>query len=270
MFGRSGRLARTTQALLAWLGVAIMAASFAWWQWTSIRTGTAFIRPPERREPFSVVVLDPGHGGQDSGAIVGDAVEKNLTLDIAQRIDRMLQNEGMATVMTRSGDAYASLAERAALTNRIPDCIMVSIHFNEGNKEVSSGIETYYADHQLTSGGPMISWLPFLQRTSVELPNVESQSLAGFVQEALVTRTKAINRGTKAEQFFVIAHVRHPAVLVEGGFLSNKGEIAKLGDSDYRERLAGAITDGILHYRDALRQRRATLAVTGAQKPNNQ
>lgn len=269
MFGRPGRLARTTQGLLAWLGVVLMATCFAWWQWTSIRTGTAFIRPPERREPFSVVVLDPGHGGQDSGAMVGDVVEKNLTLEIAQRIDRMLQAEGMATVMTRSGDVYASLAERAALTNRIPDCIMVSIHFNEGNKEVSNGIETYYADHQTSSVGPIVSWLPFLQRTSVEMPNVESQSLAGFVQDALVTRTQAVNRGTKAEQFFVIAHVRHPAVLVEGGFLSNKGDIAKLADADYRERLAGAITDGILHYRDALRQRRTTLAVSEAQKANN-
>jgi N-acetylmuramoyl-L-alanine amidase len=269
MFGRSGRLARTTQHLLAWLGLVMMATSFAWLQWTSSRSGTAFIRPPERREPFSVVVLDPGHGGQDSGAMVGETVEKNLTLDIAQRIDRMLQGEGMATVMTRSGDAYATLAERAALTNRIPDCIMVSIHFNEGTKEVSNGIETYYADHQTTSAGPIVSWLPFLQRTSVEMPNAESQSLAGFVQDALVTRTQAINRGTKAEQFFVIAHVRHPAVLVEGGFLSNKGEITKLVDPDYRERLAGAITDGILHYRDALRQRRATLAVSGAQKANN-
>src|SRR5690349_15493126 len=100
MFGRSGGLARSTEGLLAWLGVALMAASFTWWQWTSIRAGTAFIRPPERPEPFSVVVLDPGHGGQDSGAIVGDAVEKNLTLDIAQRVDRMLQAEGMATVLT--------------------------------------------------------------------------------------------------------------------------------------------------------------------------
>src|SRR3954453_7395280 len=163
MFGRPGRLARTTQALLAWLGLDMVAASFAWGEWASSRTGTAFIRPPERHEPFSVVVLDPGHGGQDSGAIVGEAVEKNLTLDVAQRIDRMLQGEGMATMMTRSGYAYASLAERPALTNRIPDCIMVSIHFNEGNKKVASGIETYYADHQTTSGGPIVSWLPFLQ-----------------------------------------------------------------------------------------------------------
>ena len=140
------------------------------------------------------------------------------------------------------------------------------IHPTKGTRRLSGIEHLHYADHQATSDGPIISWLPFLQRTSVALPSIESQSLAGFVQDALVTRTKAVNRGTKTEQFFVIAHVRHPAVLVEGGFLSNKGEIAKLGDPDYREQLAGAITDGILHYRDALRQRRTTLAVTGRRK----
>jgi len=171
----------------------------------------------------------------------------------------------MATVMTRVGDSYKSLAERVALTNRILDCIMVSIHFNEGNKSGSSGIETYYADHQITSGTPLISWLPFLQPTAVQLPNPESQNLAGCVQEALVSHTQAINRGTKAQQFFVIANVHHPAVLVEGGFLSNKDETAKLGNPEYREQIAGAISEGIFRYRDLLRQRRSALALGSRQ-----
>jgi N-acetylmuramoyl-L-alanine amidase len=261
MFFRRGRLAQKAHAVLAWLGMALMVVSLAWWQWTSQRETSLSIPPSGTHEPFAVVVIDPGHGGQDSGATVGGIVEKDLTLDIAQRIDRLLQGEGMATVMTRVGDGYVSLAERAALTNRIPDCVMVSIHFNEGNKSASSGIETYYADHQVTSGTPMISWLPFLQRTAVQMPNRESQNLAGCVQEALVSHTQAINRGTKAQQFFVIANVRHPAVLVEGGFLSNKEEIAKLNNPDYREQIAGAISDGIFHYRDLLRARRSALAL---------
>jgi N-acetylmuramoyl-L-alanine amidase len=164
--------------------------------------------------------------------------------------------------MTRIGDSYVSLVERAALTNRVPDCVFVSIHFNEGNKPISTGVETYYADHQITAGTPMISWLPFLQRASSQAPNFESQSLAGFVQEALVAHTQAVNRGTKAQQYFVIANVRHPAVLVEGGFLTNKDEIGKLGSEDYREQLATAICEGILRYRDLLRQRQPTLATT--------
>jgi N-acetylmuramoyl-L-alanine amidase len=162
--------------------------------------------------------------------------------------------------MTRVGDSYISLVERAALTNRVPDGIFVSIHFNEGNKPISTGVETYYADHQITTGTPMVSWLPFLQRASTQAPNFESQSLAGFIQEALVAHTQAADRGTKAQQYFVIANVRHPAVLVEGGFLTNKDENAKLGSEDYREQLAAAICDGVVRYRDLLKQRQPRLA----------
>ena len=192
----------------------------------------------------------------------GNVLEKDLTLDVAQRVDRLLQAQGLATLMTRVGDAYISLADRAAFTNRARDCVFVSIHFNEGNKPVSSGVETYYAVHQTTTGTPMVSWLPFLQRvSSSELPNPESQSLAGLIQDSVVTRTQSVNRGTKAEQFFVIANVRYPAVLVEGGFLSNKDDIARIGSEDYREQLAAAISEGVLNYREQLRQRQATLAV---------
>jgi N-acetylmuramoyl-L-alanine amidase len=245
---------------LAWLGVALMALCLAVEQWN-----THFDRPVSasaKLQPFGVVVIDPGHGGQDSGATVGGVAEKDLTLDLGERVDRLLAQAGIATVMTRMDDSYISLAERAAMTNRISACIMVSIHFNEGNKAVSNGIETYYADHQIAPGGPMFSWLPFLEKASAQKPNVESQNLASSVQEALIARTNAFNRGTKAEQFFVIANVRHPAVLVEGGFLSNKEDSQKLTSADYREKMAGAISEGILHYRDALQQRQTTLAVS--------
>ncbi len=250
--------------LVAWMGMLLMAVSFAWLQWTSKPGGPMSPRSASRHEPFGVVVLDPGHGGQDSGAIVGEVVEKDLALDIAQRVDRLLQSQGLDTVMTRVGDSYVSLAERAALVNRVPDCILVSIHFNEGNKPVASGIETYYADHQITPTTPIVSWLPFLQRTGGPMPNLESKNLADCVQEALVARTQAVDRGAKAEQFFVIANVHQPAVLIEGGFLSNKEDTAKLADLDYRERIAVAISEGIIRYRDLLKARQSTLAVTGA------
>ena len=77
-------------------------------------------------------------------------------------------------------------------------------------------------------------------------------------------RTKAVDRGTKAEQFFVITNVRHPAVLVEAGFLTNKEDIERLSSVEYREQIATAITEGIVRYRDLLKQRPGTLAVTGA------
>ena len=192
----------------------------------------------------------------------GGMLEKDLTLDVAHRVDRLLEAEGIATVMTRLGDTYVSLAERAAFANRVSDCIFISIHFNEDNRPVSTGVETYYAAHQITPGSFMTSWLPFLWRALSESPNLESQSLAGFIQEALVARTQALDRGTKAKQFFVIANVTSPAVLVEGGFLTNKEDNSRLTSEDYREQLAAAISDGILRYRDALKQRRSAVAVT--------
>jgi len=250
------------QNIVAWLGLLLMIASFVWWQLISKPVATTFTREAAAAAPFTLVVLDPGHGGQDSGAMCAGVLEKDLTLDIAQRVDRLLQAQGLATLMTRVGDSYVSLADRAALTNRARDCIFVSIHFNEENKKVSSGVETYYGEHQLAPVPPIVSWLPFLQRTAFESPNVESQSLAGFIQEALVARTQSVNRGTKPGQFFVIANVRPPAVLVEGGFLTNKEDIAKLANGEYREQMAAAISEGILRYRDLLKQRQARLAVT--------
>src|SRR5207244_3976991 len=130
--------------------------------------------------------------------------------------------------------------------------IVVSIHFNDGPRPEASGIETYFAAQRTTGVPGIASWLPFLQKVGNVQPNVESQSLARFIQQQLVVHTQAINRGTKAEQFYVLANVRHPAVLVEGGFLTNKNETGKLADANYRERLAVAISDGILKYRHSI------------------
>jgi N-acetylmuramoyl-L-alanine amidase len=262
MSARKIGLSQSARNVVAALGLVLMIASFVSWQWTSGPTAATQRPALAAREPFTVVVLDPGHGGQDSGAMVGEVFEKDLTLDVAQRVDRLLQSHGLATVMTRVGDSYVSLADRAALTNRVADCVLVSIHFNEGNKPVSSGIETYYADHQVFGVAPIVSWLPFLQRIKANAPNIESQSLAGFIQASLVERTRAVNRGTKTEHFFVITNVQRPAVLVEGGFLTNKDDIARLSSEDYREQIATGISEGIIHYRDLLKQRAPTLAVT--------
>src|ERR1700676_4312494 len=204
--------------VLAWSGVVLMIASIVWLESIPKRDRPMGRQPPQRPAIFPVVVLDPGHGGQDSGATVGGMLEKDLTLDVAQRLERRLQTQGLATVVTRVGDVYISLADRVALTNRVPDCVLVSIHFNEGNKPVSSGIETYYADHQVGTGQPMVSWLPFLQPAATQASKPEREVSAAFVQKSVGAPTHAIDRGTKALQFFVLANVRHPAVLVEGGF----------------------------------------------------
>ena len=188
-------------------------------------------------------------------------VEKELTLDVAHRVERLLQQRGLATLLTRSDDSYISLQERATVANSQPECVFVSIHFDEAGRSAATGIETYYAAHPVSLPERVASWMPFLQRTSSEPPKVESQSLATFIQESLVAHTQAVNRGTRPQQFFVIANVRHPAVLVEGGFLTNKDDVTKLANGDYREQIAAAISDGIVQYREMLQQQRTPLTV---------
>lgn len=260
MFGKRTGLVGTMKDVVAWLGLLLMLASFIWWQILSTPRPPTSTRRTSAAAPFTLVVLDPGHGGQDSGAMCGAIAEKDLTLDIAQRVDRLLQAQGLATLMTRVGDSYVSLQDRTAVTNRARDCIFVSIHFNE-SKKIVDGIETYYAEHQDAPAPRLVSWIPFFQGQAAENPTLASQSLARFIQEAMVARTKASDRGTKSEQFFVIAHVDVPAVLVEAGFL-NKEDIAKLENSGYRDQMAAAISEGIFRYRDVLKERQLTLAVT--------
>ena len=263
MFGRVRSEGRKGQSVLAWLGLLLMAASFVWWQLLPPRMTPpqAETDAPAAETPFALVVIDPGHGGLDSGTMKAGMVEKDLTLDVAHRLERLLQGRGVATLLTRADDSYVSLAERAAVANGQPSCIFISIHFDEAGRPAASGIETFYAARQVSTPTRLASWLPFLQQASLESPGVESQSLAGFIQESLVAHTQAIDRGTRPQQFFVIAHVRHPAVLVEGGFLTNTEDVLKLASGDYREQIAAAISDGVMRYREVLQEQRTPLAV---------
>jgi N-acetylmuramoyl-L-alanine amidase len=261
MFGRIDRDWKRARPLLAWIGLLLMVVSFVWLELLSPRSRPAVdILPPATDGPFALVVLDPGHGGRDSGTMKSGMLEKELALDVAHRVERLLQLQGVTTLLTRAGDTYVSLPDRAAVANAQRNCVFISIHFDDA-RPAAMGVETYYAAHQISDSTRVASWLPFLQRTSLESANVESQSLAAFVQEALVTHTQAVNRGTTPRQFFVIANVRHPAVLVEGGFLTNADEMNKLATGDYREQIAAAISDGVMRYREVLQQQRTPLAL---------
>ena len=243
------RLSSSASESIAWLGLVLVVVAFLSLLLTEEQISPRVVVPGHKKaKPFRLVILDPGHGGQDSGAIAGGVLEKDLTLDIAQRVDRLLDAQGMTTLLTRNGDSYVSLGDRAQLINRANNAVVVSIHLNDGPRPDASGIETYFAAQQATGIPVIASWLPFLQKVANPRPNPESQSLAQFIQQQLVARTQAINRGTKAQQFYVLANVRHPAVLVEGGFLTGKNDVGKLADANYRELLAMGITDGILKY----------------------
>ncbi|MGI8820971.1 MAG: N-acetylmuramoyl-L-alanine amidase family protein [Chthoniobacterales bacterium] len=258
---------RSFQNGIAWIGLALVAISIAWLgvlPWHGPGTGAPPLR--EARPPGAIkcVIIDAGHGGQDSGAIQAGVQEKDLTLDVARRVEWLLRAQGLRTVLTREGDEAVSLAQRATLANRQRDGVFVSIHFNEGGRSAAMGVQTFYATRQLSNLGLVATWLPFLQQISTAPANLESQSLAAFVQKSLVGRTQAFDRGTHAEQFYVVAHVRHPAVLVEGGFLSNREEMAKLVTEGYRQQLAEAISEGVMRYRDVAGQQSA---VAGPEEP---
>src|SRR6476469_9058545 len=169
--------------VLADAGLLLMIASLVWIsvhqeKRPAINRQSKATRSPTPK-PFAVVVLDPGHGGQDSGAMCGGVMEKDLTLDVARRVDRLLDFRGIATLMTRLGDSYVSLADRAAFGNRANESIFISIHFNEDNKPVASGVETYYATHQINSGSTFGAWLPFFSVAPSSLTKKERQRLTG-------------------------------------------------------------------------------------------
>ncbi len=257
MAARDQRPAGGKRTLLAWIGFTLIVVSLVWLQVLPISDRLLFSKLKRPPEPFlGLVVLDPGHGGDDSGAMSGGLQEKELTLDVAQRVQRLIKARGLKAVLTRDDDHFVSLPNRSAFGNAHANCIFVSIHFNDAKSATSNGVETYFAMKQRRR---ISSWLPFLETAAFEPVNLQSQSLAGFIQQSLVARTAAIDRGVKSEPFYVISHVRHPAVLVEGGFLTNKEDAIRLASDLYREKLAGAICDGIVRYRDLL-QARQTLA----------
>ena len=118
MFGRVDRERGSPRSFLAWVGLLLMAVSFAWLQLLPSRsTPPVDVPVPATEGPFALVVLDPGHGGQDSGTMKAGMLEKELALDVAQRAERLLHLQGVATLLTRTGDTYVSLAERAAIAN---------------------------------------------------------------------------------------------------------------------------------------------------------
>lgn len=176
---------------------------------------------------FRTVVIDPGHGGRDLGAADSYVYEKHISLDVARRLERTLQQAGFRTVMTRTRDEFIALSERAAIANRQRNAIFVSIHFNSSYRTSAQGIETFYRSAQ-------------------------SEALARAVQTELVRHIKAPDRGVKTANFVVLRQTKHPAILVEGGFISNQSERSAMIEPGYRQLVADCIAQGIIQYRRRL------------------
>lgn len=173
---------------------------------------------------FRTVVIDAGHGGHDNGGQWGRVYEKHLALDTAFRLEAKLKNLGYQTVMTRRSDYFISLPQRVSMGNRYKNAIFVSIHFNYTWKQDVSGLETFYSSEQ-------------------------GRRLAYHVQNSLIKRTRTVDRKVKYARFYVIRNSALPAILVEGGFVSNSSERNRMKSAWFRESIAQGITDGIQRYR---------------------
>jgi N-acetylmuramoyl-L-alanine amidase len=159
-------------------------------------------------------------------------------------------------VLTRRENVYVSLEERARVANRLHDAIFISVHFNSDPGGTSSGIETYYAKEKAPPETEW-SWIGLFSHGD-PVENDTSEKLAASVQLAVTNRTEARNRFIRSSNYYVVHHTRCPAVLVEGGFLSNVFESQLLQGEEYRERLAQGIVEGLLEYLKSRPPRPAT------------
>ena len=176
-------------------------------------------KPPIKNK----VVLDPGHGGTDYGAIREGINEKDITLDLTQRVASILKSKGYKVAMTRAEDIYIGLQDRCDFTDVENPEIFVSIHVNSAVATEPYGIETHYYHEP-------------------------SKELAEVIQKHLVKNIDTKDRGIIKSKFYVINHTDVPAVLVETGFISNASERAELITDKRKQATAKAIAEGIIEY----------------------
>jgi N-acetylmuramoyl-L-alanine amidase len=224
----------------------------------------------QKSEKVDTVVLDPGHGGHDNGASSSWGSEKNFTLDVALATRRELTKAGYRVEMTRATDTFVSLEERVNIANRFAHAVFVSIHFN--SSAGGFGIETFaLAPEGVTSN--MFSEQHVsaadVARHAGNAQDEHNIALTASIHATVLTRLAAFDRGVKHSRFHVLRDVKIPAVLVEGGFLSNPSEGQKISTSYYRQRLGAAIAQGIQNYNAAVNYRTqgASFAVSKANMP---
>ena len=231
-------------------------------------------RPPLRKRDFKIV-LDPGHGGTDPGAVGASGLyESTVNLDIAKRLARKLQAKGIAVTMTRDRDVFVDLNIRAAIANRARPDLFMSIHANAVESSRPHGALTIYPDEvalanarddvkrngaavvsprALGTGGP-VTKTALLAAAGAALDGYYARSIQAtrIIQAALlpVTGTHGADNGVVMDErgLRVLRKVRCPAVLVEVDFLSNRNSERRLRTSEYRERIADALAEAVEKY----------------------
>ncbi len=219
----------------------------------------------------SRIVIDPGHGGHDPGARAHGLRESEVVLDIAHRLERrLLTQPGIEVVLTRRDNTYIPLRERTALANRVQADLFLSIHANASHKSRARGVETYFlnfapdpsaeriaARENVAGGGTMNNLGDLLETIASNSKANESRDFAGAIQNSMVAALRQADPdipdlGVKQAPFIVLIGARMPSVLAEVSFLTNGREARLLSSDDYRDRIADALFEGILRYRNRL------------------
>ncbi|WP_068673978.1 N-acetylmuramoyl-L-alanine amidase [Oceanobacillus sp. Castelsardo] len=170
------------------------------------------------------IVLDPGHGGRDPGSIgLGGIYEKSLTSPITNRVADRLRNAGAKVTITREGDYYVSLEQRAAISNSHQTDAFISLHFNAYPILSAQGISTFYFSES-------------------------GQQLAKNVQASLSSKVSLHNRGIHREGYHVLRNTSAPAILIELGFITNPYDLNIIQTVDYEKQAAEAITSGLIDF----------------------
>jgi N-acetylmuramoyl-L-alanine amidase len=196
------------------------------------------------------VVLDPGHGGYDKGQVNRYGYEKDFALDVARKLRPLLQAKGLRVIMTREGDYFVPLEVRAQIANKARDSIFVSIHFNATNDNPNAtGFEIFSFTPR---GAPSTSDSAVAPSALSTQPgsavDAQSMALSACIYHSLLGHLPEYDRGIKRARFAVLRLTKVPAVLVEGGFLTEQGECKLIAQKEWRARLAHAIGVGIESY----------------------
>jgi N-acetylmuramoyl-L-alanine amidase len=198
------------------------------------------------------VVLDPGHGGYDNGAMSIFGCEKTYTLDVAFRTKALLEAQGLTVYMTRTTDEFIPLEDRVRFANMHPTALFIAIHFNSGGED-ASGIETYTLAPRgvpsMAADGPMLS---DLRPNPGNVCDAENMALACATHASLICHSRMYDRGIKRARFVVIRDITIPGVLIEGGFLSNPGDARLIATDQYRQEEAQCIAIAVRNYRNAV------------------
>ncbi len=215
------------------------------------------------------VILDPGHGGHDRGQVSRYGYEKDFALDVARKLRPFLQAKGLRVIMTREGDYFVPLEVRAQIANATRNSIFVSIHFNGTNDDPNAtGFEIF----SFTPRGAPSTSDSAAAPSSVSMQpgsevDAQSMALSVCIYHSLLGHIPEFDRGIKRARFAVLRLTRVPAVLIEGGFLTERGESQLIAKKDWRANLAQAIGVGIENYR-ALAGKKPPMLVADYRRQN--